>query len=163
MNQRLPASVICDEVLVSMRRKLIPSLILTALFAVSCGRTAPRESLEALAPLVVEAGADASTGCMENGDCGEDSVCIDDRCVFFGQCLLDSHCPGQSVCENNECTGDPGSFGQPSLCEINADCAERHYCVDQYCRRGTECLAHAHCPPANACVFAVCVSAVASD
>ncbi len=98
--------------------------------------------------------------CVENGDCSDDSICIGEQCVFFGECLLDVHCIGDRTCEDHFCVGERGETSPAPRCDINADCPDKHYCVNKECARGTECLTHAHCPPANACVREVCFSAV---
>lgn len=123
------------------------------LLALGCGRTEPRDNSVQHASLLAEGGA---RDCVQHADCEDDSVCIDESCIFFGECLRDAHCHGQR-CVDNECVGEAPPAGPPALCEINDDCPDRYYCVDGNCRRGTECLRHAHCSLADVCLGQVCV------
>jgi hypothetical protein len=127
---------------------------------VACGRTTPLDqdtSRERLLP------GDAAVDCVENADCGEEEVCLDNTCVYFGQCLEDFHCATLGGCVNNECIGElplsPEGESVPLLCEINADCPPRHYCVEQACKIGVECVTHGHCETGKACLWHLCIDA----
>jgi hypothetical protein len=140
-------------------------LLWLCVVGIACGRT-DLLAEPPLEPLPTGQTQDASLdlGCDVNGDCDMDSICIRRSCVFFGECLVDWHCGGQRRCEQNVCTGefgevDQGVAAEAIPCEINGDCGEHEYCVDGACRHGVECLTHAHCPPANACLGTRCVSA----
>ncbi len=134
------------------------------MLALACSRTQPFDSWGEGQSLSNEPFRE----CTENGHCDDQSICIDEQCVFFGQCLGDWHCLGRQVCINNECVGDlPGAAPTPEtpagICEINADCAKDHLCVLGECYKGIECIEHSHCPVATACVRADCVSALAPE
>ncbi len=109
-------------------------------------------------PPVVDSGIDPE--CIENAHCQDDAVCISEQCVYFGQCLTDTHCGVGRTCEDNLCRGGETVPRREISCEINADCPERFYCVGGRCELGVECTKHAHCPPQEACLASICVSAV---
>lgn len=136
--------------------------LLLVLALAACGRTTPSESFPLSGPLAVgDAGVPADAECLENAQCDEDAVCIGFTCVYFGQCLRDWHCPRVQTCVANECQGEiTETSGEGLGCEINSDCPERHYCVDELCRRGVECVAHAHCSAGSACLSQLCISAL---
>lgn len=138
-------------------------------FCLACGRTGPAHSWErpqALAPHAEDAGTDAGFDagpeCRRNAQCDIDSICIENKCVFFGECTLDWHCGEPRRCEQNLCTGGNDQEGEPApppACEINAECGVGHYCVLGACHRGVECIEHAQCAPGRACLVALCVDA----
>lgn len=139
-----------------------PGFSLTMLWIVgvgatsACGRTSPIDAETSGERLRVP---DAGLGCIENADCDEDSICADGVCRFFGECILQDHCsPGQR-CIDHVCSGEVVfEGGPPILCEINSDCPEGLYCVDERCRVAVECQSHAHCTAGDACVRVRCVS-----
>lgn len=137
----------------------LSTIALGALLVVACGRTRLHGAQNGLAPLSM---ADGGLQCVANGDCDDTEVCLDNACVFFGECLRDWHCPTTGGCVDNQCRGElpPFEESEPVACQINADCPDRHYCVNESCRLGVECLVHAHCDPGKACVGRICVDAL---
>lgn len=140
-----------------MHKRLAFSL--SVLVAMACGRTVPSDVDVNGQPLSV---SDAGPACVENGDCGDDEVCLENACVFFGECLRDFHCVTSEGCVDNICRGEWPEFAEvePISCEINSDCPDRHYCVSNQCQLGVECLMHAHCETGKACVARLCVDAI---
>ncbi len=67
-------------------------------------------------------GGGQATGCKKDFDCDEGKVCVAEKCVTPGEyCTSDYDCPGDSVCENNVCSGYNSSGSIPETTKIVDD------------------------------------------
>jgi peptidoglycan-associated lipoprotein len=123
-----------------MRRNLLLSLSLTALFLAGC-------------PSKPKTGE-----CKTSDDCkdqqGYGKICVQGRCQ---ECGADGDCKAGFVCRQNKCTPRPE-------CENNADCPGGGTCQDGRCvaaaapPKTAECESDAQCGPGKACQDGRCVA-----
>ena len=120
-----------------MRRSLLLSLSVTALFLVGCP-SKPKDG-----------------ECKTSDDCkdqqGYGKVCVEGRCQ---ECGADTDCQAGFVCRQNKCTPRPE-------CSQDADCGAGKSCQDGRCIAAApkaECDSDAQCGSGKACQAGRCVA-----
>ena len=92
--------------------------------------------------------------CVQDDECADGELCIDDKCQLAPSCSQDADCPEDTVCEDGSCArpcATDEDCGNPQL----VACIDGH-CVDR-CLRDTNCSAGQICED-NLCVPAECSS-----
>jgi len=122
-----------------MRRSVLLSLSLTAMFLAACS-SKPKNG-----------------ECKTSDDCKEQEgygkVCVQGRCQ---ECGADGDCKAGFVCRQNKCTPRPE-------CESNSDCPGGGTCQDGHCvaammKPQNECDTDAQCGPGKGCQGGRCVT-----
>lgn len=91
--------------------------------------------------------------CVDDSDCFEGKVCVDNVCVVDIECIIDVDCPSGEQCVDGVCVEIPDE------CTFNSECGSGEICVDGKCvPDGSVCTTDADCDSGSDYILGQCVN-----